>query len=234
MAVTTTPQDILNMAYPKSTDFVPGQIASESTELLDLVGRSLRGLYALGARINPLVFATSATEAAPGASTPWPWPDDVEAFLRIENDTAGGEVVVVPFDDRDAEEGLAAVYYLGRNFYEAGNANDPDPSTDDLKYWYSKRPAIPATVSTALDSSWLETFNELLALEVAIYLALKMGKGDLAGALRTDRDDELKLYVAHLEHVVPFERRRRGHLRIINTNAMIPLNRLVAGGTDAL
>jgi hypothetical protein len=58
MSVVTTPQDILYAAYAKSTKNSPGTIATESTELLQLVIRSLRGLYALAARVNPSFFAT--------------------------------------------------------------------------------------------------------------------------------------------------------------------------------
>lgn len=58
MSVVTTPQDILYAAYAKSTKNSPGTIATESTELLQVVIRALRGLYALAARVNPTFFAT--------------------------------------------------------------------------------------------------------------------------------------------------------------------------------
>ena len=71
MSVVTTSQDILYAAYAKSTKNSPGTIATESTELLQLVIRSLRGLYALAARVNPSFFAArSSVVSGDGIVTP--------------------------------------------------------------------------------------------------------------------------------------------------------------------
>lgn len=229
MAVTTTPEDVILAAYAKSKKNVSGQIASQEGELLALVGRALRGLFAFGARINPMAFATSTTQA--GASGAWTWPDDVESWIRLEDNADDSEVVVVGFDQRTAEPGKPAVYYAGRSWYPAGNAGDPDPASDTLKYWYAKRADLPTTTAEALDALWIESFNELLVLEVAIYLAMKDERSEVA-VLRADRDRWLAQYIAHLEHVVPMERRTRAHVRTINTNTLVPLTDLVAGGTS--
>ncbi|MFP3948894.1 MAG: hypothetical protein ACLFWG_09205, partial [Longimicrobiales bacterium] len=69
MAVETTPEDIIYAAYPKSKKNVPGQIGTEASELLELVGRALRGLFIVGTRVNPLLFAKNTTQA--GASGGW-------------------------------------------------------------------------------------------------------------------------------------------------------------------
>lgn len=239
MAVTTTVQQILDAAYAKSKRNVPGQIATESGELLELVGRAQRGLYAVAARVNPVAFATQDSIASGTGNTSWAWgdlvtagEDIVEAFLRLE--FGGTEVVVVPFDQRDAEPGKPAVYYMGPRFFPAGNTPDPDPATDALDVWFSKRPAMPSSLSDTLDSDWRESFNELLVLEVAIYLALKDERGGELGEMKASRDRWLTQYVSHLEHVVPFERRSWGHFRVFNTNTLIPLSDLVAGGSEAV
>lgn len=244
MAVTTTVQEILDVAYAKSKRNVPGQIATEATELLDVVGRAQRGLYALATRVNPLAFAVEGVLPSGAGATNWDWNlterpsgtvvgNEIEAFLRLEN-PLGTEVVVVPFDQRDIEPGMPAVYYMGPRFYPAGNLNDPDPTSDSLAAWYAKRPAMFTDLTDTLDEDWREGFNELLALEVAVYLALKDERGAELGELKQQRDRWLTQFVSHLEHAVAFERRSWGHFRVINTNRLIPLSSLVAGGTEAV
>jgi hypothetical protein len=236
MPVTTTPRDILLAAYAKSTKNKPGTIATESTELLQVVIRAQRGLYAFAARVNPTFFATYTDVTA--TSGAWARPQQAESIFRIErtNNTTGGtgtagdEVVLVPFDDRKAESGLGAVYRIGQSFYPAGNT--PDPTGGDLRFYYAKRPSDPADLNAALDALWTEQFNELLVLEVAIYLALKDGRGDEAAVLRADRDTWARLFIAFLEHSEANERRRFGHLRRFNTNTLLPIGSLLAGGSE--
>jgi hypothetical protein len=227
MAVSTTPQAILNAAYAKSTKNRPGTIATESTELLELVIRSLRGIYAAAARVNPLFFAEQATVAF--ASTAWPRPETAESIFRIQRlagttggtGSAGDEVVVVPFDDRAAESGKGAVYRFGQKFFAAGNA--ADPTGGDLAFFYAKRPTSPASLTATLDALWAEQFNELLVLEVALYLANKDGRAEELGALDKDRMAWLGLFVSFLEHETANERRRFGHIQRINTASLVPM-----------
>lgn len=235
MAVTTTPRDIIEAAYAKSKLNIPGTIASESTELLQLVGRSLRGLYSFAARINPYFFGASAdvSYSAPG----WAMPEDAEHIFRIEsaggsdaNVAAGTRIWIVPFDDLEAEAAKPSVYLHGGVFHPAGNPPDPNTSTS-LRFFYSKRPAMPDELDSPLDSLWREQFNELLILDVAIHLALKDG-GDGSrdrelAALTQQRNEWARLFAAHLEHVAP-PVRRHGHIRRFNVDTLIPL---LAGGS---
>lgn len=229
MAVTITPRDLIEAAYAKSTKNAPGTIATESTELLNLVNRMVRKFYIIAARVNPVYFASTTQVAAPGAATPWDRPEGAESIFRIES--GGSEVVVVPFDDRTAEEGIAAVYRIGKQFYEAGNANDPDPSSDALDFWFSKRPTDAANLDATLDSSWEEQFNEMLVLELAIYLANKDGRADEIGMLVKDRDEWLRMFILFLEHETANERRRFGHIRRFNTQSLVSINDLLIGGS---
>jgi hypothetical protein len=226
MAVVTTPRIILDGAYAKSQKNKPGAIATESVELLQLVIRAMRGLYAFSARINPTFFAESAAVAfaAPG----WPRPQTAEAIFRIEN-PAGAEVVVVPFDDRGAEKGMPAVFPLGQ-VYRPASAGAPDPQAGNLTFFYSKRPTDPADLNATLDALWTEQFNELLILEVAIYLAIKDGRADELGAYKSDRDRWANLFGAFLEHETMNLRRRYGQIGRFNTQSMVPLMSLLAGG----
>jgi hypothetical protein len=224
----------MDAAYAKSMKNNPGQIATESTELFQLVIRTVRKFYSIAARVNPLYFAGSSVVAAPGAGTPWDRPEGAESIFRLET-AAGDEVVVVPFDDRTAESGKPSVYRMGKQYYEAGNASDPDPSTDSLTFWYSQRPTDPTDYVSAIDSQWEEAYNELLVLELAAYLAKKdagtTGRDVEVAALAHERDEWLRLYIMFLEHETACELRRWAHIRRFNTMSLVPLNDLLVGGT---
>lgn len=233
MAVTTTPQELMEAAYAKSQKNNPGQLATESTELFQLVIRMLRKFYSIAARVNPTYFAATSTVSPPGAATPWDRPEGAESVFRIEE--SGAEVVVVPFDHRDAESGKPAVYRFGKQYYTAGNASDPDPATDSLVFWYSKRPTDPTDYTSPVDADWEEQFNELVILEIALYLAIKdagsTGRDIEIAQLADDRDRQLRMFILFLEHETACEVASRGHIRRIITQSLVPLTDLLVGGT---
>lgn len=226
MAVTTTVQDILTAAYARSSKNQPGKIATEATELVKLVGRALRGLFAVGAVVNPEFFADSADVAY--ADPGWARPEDAISVWAIENAT-GDEVVVVPFSDRKAEEGKAALYRWGQIYRSPLGTNDP-AITETLTFFYSARATLPTATSTVLDALWVEQHNDLLIDEVAIYLALKDGRGDEVSALQTERAPNLALFVSFLQHETVNEVRRYGQQRTILLPSLLPL--LAGGGAN--
>ncbi len=235
MAVTTTPRDILVGAYAKSTKNRPGTIATEATELLQLVIRIVQGLYTVAARVDQTYFAAEVDKTF---SSGWPRPQEAESIFRMERTalTTGGTgsaadlVNIVPFDDRGAEKGLGAVYRMGQTYQTAGNA--PDPTGGTLRFFYAKRPSDPANLDAALDALWTEQHNELLMLEVAMYLALKDERAAEVADLRPQRDGWARLFISHLEHSETNVRRRWGHVQRIETNTLVPLSSLFAGGAD--
>lgn len=212
----------------KSLKNIPGQIATQATELLNLLNRSMEGLYAFAARVNPTYFAETASVGFAGAG--WTRPAAAESIIRIE--TPGFvEVIVVPFDQRDAEPGKPAVWRFGQLFRSAGNANDP--TSGNLTFFYAKRPTAPVALANTLDPLWAEQFNELLALEVAIYLALKDGRASEVDGLMQDRDRWVTLYAAFLEHETANERREYGQAQRFVGPSLVPLTALLAGGKVA-
>lgn len=239
MAVTTTAQMILNWAYGKSRDNQPGTIATESDELLELVTRSLRGLFAVAARVNPTFFAITADVAFAGSK--WVRPETAESIFRIEaavaspptSITAGTEIVRVPYDQRTVEPGLQAVYRYGQAYYPrstSATVNPISPQNGTLTFYFSKRPATIASLATIIDTMWAESFNELLILEVAIYLALKDARDREVPPFIAARDAWLRQYIAFLEHEDVGERRSYGHVQRFNTQSRVPVTSLLAGG----
>jgi hypothetical protein len=223
----TTVQDILNGAYGKSAKNRPLSLAADATELVKVVQRSLQGLFAYGTRINPLFFGTSADVNAVSGS--WARPADAESIFRIEIVAGLVEVAVVPFDDRKkAEPTMPAVYEMGQKFLPVGNVNDP---VGTLRIWYARQASALVNLTDVLDAMWPERFNELLELEVAIYLALKDGRDSEVAELRPPRDAWAALYGAHLEHATANLRARFAQVRRFATNTLIPIQGILAGGS---
>ncbi len=222
MAVTTTVQDVLNGAYGKSLKNQPGAIATEATELINVTNRAHRGIYSFSARINPIFFANQLA-IVPSPATRWARPEEAEAIVRIE-DSALAEVVVVPLDDRLAEPQKLSVYEFGQNFDAITNtAGTP---TGNLTFWFSARPTLYTLLADLLSSDWREEYNELLILEVAIYIAAKDGRLDEVGFLVGERDRWASLLGAFLQHSTSNQRRRLGHLHQMNAEtvqSLIPL-----------
>jgi hypothetical protein len=197
MAVTTTPQQLAIAAYGHSLKNKAGNIANETSELLQVVIRSQRRWYALAARVNPTFFAGMG--AVPFAAGGWRRPETAESVVRVEMPD-GTRVNVTPHDDRTCE--LApAVYHFGQVYRGVGRTGDP--TAGNLTFFWSKRPTDPATFTAALDADWTEQFNQLIILDVAKYLATKdggSGRAEEMAALQLEQKGWIEQYTAFLEH----------------------------------
>jgi hypothetical protein len=219
-----TVNEILVAAYGRSVRFNNQQLATQSSELLQAVTRTVRGVFALTARISPTYYGESAAASYSGGR--WAWPAGAELMFYLEH--GGEEVVVVPFDQRDAEPTKKAVYAMGKYFYSAGNTGDP--TSGNLTVYFSRRPVDPADVTDPIDPDFPESHLDLIISEIAYYLAIKDGRGDEAGFIES-RDRALALYAAHVEHVFSsMERRKYGHVRRFNLQALVPNGALLGGG----
>lgn len=222
-----TPQEILTAAYAKSTKNQPGKIAAEATELLEVVNRVIRTFFQIGARVNPTFFGDQddITYSAPG----WARPALAESIFRIE-DAGGVEVVVVPFDDRQAETGVPRVYRMGQVYRTVAGAGDP-PASGDLTFFFSRRPADAASLGATIDAGFPEAYIELAHLEVAAYLANKDQRQEELAYLVAERDRWLLLFLAFLEHETVNERRRFGSMQPFHTGSLVPISSLLTGGS---
>ncbi len=222
MAVTTTVQEILDAAFGKSNKNQPGTIATDAVELLELVKRKLQGIYGFAAAIDPKHF--SDKEAVTGVGSFWDRPEAAEAVIRIEDSTLA-EVVVVPFDDRLAAEPQIALYEFDGGYTASEGQTAPPGGTDVLTFWFAKRPddPDPFDLSGILDPDWDEAYNELLILEVAIYLAQKDGRTGEVEMLKTERNTWAQLFGSYLGHSTANEQRRFGHKHHVNVESLLPM-----------
>lgn len=222
-----SPRQILDQAIPRSGYNVPG-VSGADAELLLLVTRSFRALWAAAARINPGYFGEVATVSYNG-TTGWPRPTNAELVDAIEK-ADGTEVSIVPREDRSLDGVEARLWEWGQLFRSPGGTLDP--TTEDLTFYISVRAPAPATLDTNLDDRFPDDFTALLVEEVAIYLALKDGpRSEEAAQIRVSRDSWLRLYLAHLDHATG-NIRRRFHPRRFAGQQLVPFGQLFAGGTD--
>lgn len=224
-----TAREIIHAAYARSMKTRPGVTATDEGELLPFVGRSLRAIYSVAARVDPTYFAATAVVA--GVEGGWLRPAAAESIFDVEH--GGARIALVSYDQRWAEALLPAVYFRGGKFWPAGNPSDPDPGEDSLTLSYSKIPGEPAGLDEEIDSTWVEQFNELLILEVAVYLARKEPSAAAeVPNLVSARDHQLRLYVQHLQHHTTMLRLANGHIRHSNTQTTVPIGDLMAGGSN--
>jgi len=186
-------QQILDFAYAKSLKNQPTKIANEAVELLEQVNRTMAVLYSFAAGINPTFFGKKATMTV--ATLTWPEPTDSEAIYYMEQ--GANEVVVVPVDEQDLEPGKLQVTSYGRTFYAASTA---PPTANDIDAYYAKKADVEVSLSDNLDTTWDEGHNELVILEIALFLAIKDGRAEEVGGLIAQRDREFRRFVRRLEN----------------------------------
>lgn len=223
-----TALELIVAAHGTSTKNNPGKIAASEGELLRVLNDSLNGCYAIAAHVNYLVFAVQETIAH--GSLGWPYPECAEAVFRIEFPDSGNEVALVPYDQRNAETGMPAVYFLGLHYIGAGN--DGDPVAESLRFFYSKMPTSYTSLDSTTDASWRSRHNPLLIADVGMYLARKDGRADDLAALAADRQTALAKFVAFLEHANVHERRMYATHRQLPSYTLESLTAMLAGGPN--
>lgn len=218
MAVTTTGDDIILAAMGKSSKNRADTLANKANELLGVLYRSLCFYFSHATEVDPAFFGDQVNVTINNGV--WTYPEAAEAVYRIERPD-GVEVAVVPFNDKQAEPSMPAIYRLGRGFRSAGNVGDP--VAGDLVFYYGKRADKPAATGNALDPLWVEAYNELPIIDVALYLAKKDGRLDEVTALNDEKKAWLQLFEDFIEHNTLVEVRRFGNVRKFNSPRVSPV-----------
>lgn len=224
----TTYNDIILAGHGYSTKSRPDQIATKATELLALASRAVRGVYAVASRVNPAYFGDVVSVPYSAPATGWPRPVNAQTVFQIEVGVGGPECAVVPVDDRTAELSKPSVYMLGKVYRIAGSTLGP-LTTDALGIYFSKLPPKPVALTDVIDTTWEETFDNFLAIETAMYLALKDGRLDEFNALAPERAKEAQLFIDFLAYATPITTYRFGQPRLVALPSLLPL---LAGGKD--
>lgn len=176
-----TAQALIEAAYSRSTANDPGKLATDG-ELLGVLNRVYQLYYALKAVSMPGAHTTSSNVVL--AAFIGAIPAEAIDIRRAEGTgggvTAGAKVNIIPVEEKDRSWHLApAMYRQGNSLISRQGAGDP-LATDTIKLFYIDAPAALAALATATDARWPSRFDELLIVELAMYLSTKDAKRDPA------------------------------------------------------
>lgn len=167
----TTTQQIIEAAYARSASNDPGKLAQDP-ELIGHLNRKYQTRFALLASAtgdNMLAKTVLVTAGAPAAVA---LPADVIDLIRLENSN-GAKVHVVPSDEKDRSWHLApAVFRQGLSLVSLMRAGDPGVASS-LTLFYLDAPAALTLLASALDGRYPVRWENLLILELAVYLSIK-------------------------------------------------------------
>lgn len=225
----TTVMQIVSGGFGLSEYSRPELIAGRETALVRCVARTMQTLFTFAARVNTTFFSTQTDVSFNSGG--WARPADAESVFRLEGlgasttPNTSGEILVVPYDDRAAFAGQPSVYRIGQRFYGAGNSGDPTGGS--LRIFYARRPSALAAFTDVLDPMWPEQFNGILEYEVAAFTARSDGGRDGEVAeMAAERNRQILLFEAFLEHETAHETRRFGEIRWTATERREPLKAL--------
>lgn len=193
-------KQIIEAAYSRSTFNDPGKIATDK-ELIGVIDRYMRRLYAEVAKANPDYFGDSL--AVTGVGGAWTRPATAEVITEVRNAT-GGEVNITPFKDREAEV-APRIYRFGQTYRTVGLTGDP-AVTDVLTFYFSKKhPNLNVDLAAdnaanELDETFPEQFFDLPVIRVGRYLARKDGRGDEEQSMIREEQELMEIFYLHLEN----------------------------------
>lgn len=178
----STVQELIEAAYVRSTANDPGKLAQDA-ELIGHLNRTYQGYFALMSAALPDANAAETSLTCLGTPATATLPADVIDLLRVET-AAGVKVALIPVVEKDRAWHLApAMYRVGRSLVSRGLANDPAPGTS-LTLFHLDAPAALTARGDTLDDRWPVRFDQLLVVDLALYLATKDEGGRAASEIQ--------------------------------------------------
>lgn len=161
-------------------------LALTQQELLGQLTRQFRRYYADAATQEASVFAQTAVLVYTTGPARWPLPTDIDVLHHLEQSSQ--PITVVPYEDRtEAEPSEACVYRLGNTLYPVGNSTDPTATS--ILALYTPIPAAFTTTGQSSPSAWNIAFDDMVVVELALFLAKKDGRMDDVQTLQMELDD---------------------------------------------
>lgn len=203
-----TPNDVITSAFGRSTKNTRGKLATDATELLRIVNQSFRYWWAFGCRINWPYFGAELDvapdddgEEPPAPIRQWTRPVTAEAVAFVKMPLIGGErqdVAIVPLNE-PMTDGRPALYRIGTKYKPADGADEPTAART-LTFFFARKAPIAAAADDDFDAAWPREYSDLLAIDVAGYLATKDGRAEELAGLGAERDKLMDAFRMFLEH----------------------------------
>lgn len=195
------------------------KVSGGGLEIVRAVNRSLGGIFRIGARVNPGYHG--ATDAVAPTGDAWTRPADAELVTLIRN-AAGDRVFVSHPEDPVPDPEELFLIRWGRVYRRPAGLVEP---TGELTFYYSRRPAAAAALADEVDLE--DAFRALLEFDLGAWFAHRDERWDELGVLWQERDRELGLYLASLEHESVGDVRNVGQTGTFDSPSLIDLKHLL-------
>lgn len=200
-----TGQNLIDAAMAYSTANDPVRLAS-TAEMIRILNSRARQLVSEASQVKKDYFGTSVSVAAPGAGDGWAVTGVARPRVYLIQMTYRGElkpVHRVKLSDPDWRS-APSVFFQDGKFYSVQahfsiQNPAPDPAADALVIYYSREWTNLADENASTPSWWPEQFNELLAMYLAKYLAVKDKRTTDVAAIGMLEQDELTRFVKELQ-----------------------------------
>jgi hypothetical protein len=227
-----TVQQVLNDArvlHRKTQE--EAMISTGGFEVVNLVNRSLQGIYAIGARVNPGYHGKRATlEDGGDPGETWVRPLDAELIFLVhdERELPDGKVLLTSPEEPVPDPERPCLVAWGGEFHHAPGSETPDGT---LTAWYSRRPTLAESLEGVVDLE--DAFRALLVTDLGSWFAHRDSRWDELGILAADRDHTLQLYVASLEHELVGRVRNVGQSGAFDTPSLVDLKQFLLSAQPA-
>ena len=167
----TTAQQLIESAYARSTSNDPGKLAVD-LELIQHLNRKYQQVWAIAAVAGGDNMLASTALTFLGSPPFTALPVDVVDLVRLQT-AAGDKVHIIPVDERDRSWHLApAVHRQGMTLVSRAKTGDP-VNGDTLVLYHLDAPATLVALGSAIDARFPVRFENLLELDLAVYLSMK-------------------------------------------------------------
>jgi hypothetical protein len=168
----STAQQLIEAAYARSTANDAGKLAGDG-ELLGHLNRKYQALYAIYASLSgDNAITKTAIVFAGGPPAAAPLPTDIIDIVRVEK-ADGSRAYLIPASEKDRSWHLApAMFRQGNSLVSRNQAGDPI-AADSYNLFHIDSPATLAALATAIDARFPVRFEDLLVLDLAVYLSVK-------------------------------------------------------------
>lgn len=190
----TTVQQLIEAGYSRSTLNDPGKLAGDP-ELIGHLNRKYQTRFALLAVASGDDMLAKVAIAFAGAPAAIALPADTIDVVRLEN-AAQAKIHIVPGDEKDRSWHLTpAVYRSGLSLVSLMRSGDPGVA-QVATLFYLDAPAALTLLASILDARYPARYENLLVLDIAIYLSTKdagRNEGEWK-ELQQDHADEEKAF----------------------------------------
>ena len=193
-------------------------------ELANVLNSAMRRYFTAGTSLNPHAFLKEDTLKTQGDA--WKRPDDAEYVWQLKR--ADKPMTIVPFDNQDADPKNYCVYRVGNLYKPVARPPNLTPEIrDNIRVYYARQPDVlnvtwekSKLFNAAIDVLFPQGHEQLLSLELGLFLARKDGRDKDVAALMPWREEERGRFLESLRRA-DLITSSRGVARAVSTGPVL-------------